>query len=206
MHTASPTPTLWQQSSAHVRATADFVGLIALLWGLGLGAAMALYGANDVALASSISSHALLQKLPSLMTGLVLSVRLVLFQALEAQDQDIWTDSLAAMWTAWIGLAVFLSCGLLGYVLSIETFSAGFADMALDELAQHTPPSDVLRLLVRTSVIAAGLGGLGHVERLFLSHPQDEPSRSATRLLWLMVLWVLGIEIVDSYLAWLLSA
>ena len=132
MHTASPTPTLWQQSSAHVRATADFVGLIALLWGLGLGAAMALYGANDVALASSISSHALLQKLPSLMTGLVLSVRLVLFQALEAQDQDIWTDSLAAMWTAWIGLAVFLSCGLLGYVLSIETFSAGFADMLRD--------------------------------------------------------------------------
>jgi hypothetical protein len=199
--------TLWQQTSAHVRATADFVGLIALMWGFVLGTAMALYGSNDLELAGSISSHALLQKLPSLITGLVLSVRLVLFQALEApSDHTLRTDALAALWTAWIGVAVFVACGLLGYVLGIETFGAGLADLALDELAQHTPPADVLRLLVRTSVLAAGLGWLGHLERWVLSGHQQEPSRSATRLLWLMVLWVLVIEIVDSYLAWLLSA
>lgn len=206
-----PTPphahTLWQQTSTHVRATADFVGLIALLWGFALGAAMALYGANDFALASGISSHALLQKLPSLITGLVLSMRLVLFQALDAPPhQTLHTDALAAVWTAWIGVAVFVACSLLGYVLGIETFGAGLADLALDELAQHTPPADVLRLLARTSVLAIGLGWLGHVERLLLSDQQQTPSRSATRLLWLMVLWVLAVEIIDSYLAWLLSA
>jgi hypothetical protein len=206
MDTAAP-PTIWQQCTAHVRATADFVGLIALLWGLGLGATMALFGANDIELAGRICSHALLQKLPSLMTALVLSVRLVLFQALEApHDQSVWTDGFAETWAAWMDVTVFTVCGLLGYVLGIETFSTGFSDLALDELAQHTPPTDVLRLLLRTSVLAAGLGWLGHVERLFLSDHRQEPSRSATRLLWLMVLWVLAIEIVDSYLAWLLSA
>ena len=207
MHTTPHTHTLWQQTSAHVRATADFVGLIALLWGFALGAAMALYGAHDLELAGSISSHALLQKLPSLMTGLVLSMRLVLFQALDAPAHPaLRTDALAALWTAWIGVAVFVACGLLGYVLGIETLGAGMADLGLDELAQHTPPADVLRLLVRTSVLAAGLGWLGHVERLLLSDHQQAPSRSATRLLWLMVLWVLVVEIVDSYLAWLFSA
>jgi hypothetical protein len=190
-----------------VRATADFVGLIALLWGFGMGAAMALYGANDVALAGRIGSHALLQKLPSLMTGLVLSVRLVLFQALEAPTHPtLRTDALAALWTAWIGVAVFVACSLVGYVLGIETFGAGMADMALDELAQHTPPADVLRLLLRTSVLAAGLGWLGHLEHWVLSGDQPEPSRSTTRLLWLMVLWVLAIEIIDSYLVWFLRA
>lgn len=206
MHTEPHAHTLWQQTSAHVRATADFVGLIALLWGVGLGAAMALYGANDMELAGRICSHALLQKLPSLITGLVLSVRLVLFQALEAPSEpSLHSDALAAIWTAWIGVAVFVICGLLGYVLGIEIFGAGLADLAMDELAQHTLPADVLRLLVRTSVLAAGLGWLGHVERWVLSDQQQEPSRSATRLLWLMVLWVLGLEVVDSYLAWLVS-
>lgn len=207
MHTVPPTHSLWQQCSAHVRATADFVGLIALLWGLGMGATMALYGANDVELAGRIGSHALLQKLPSLMTALVLSVRLVLFQALEAHvHATLRTDALAAMWAAWIGVAVFVACSLLGYVLGVEMFSAGMADVALDELAQHTPPADVLRLLLRTSVLAAGLGWLGHLERWVLSGQTQEPSRSATRLLWLMVLWVLVVETIDAYLAWRLSA
>lgn len=205
MHTEAHAHTIWSQTSGHVRATADFVGLIALLWGLGLGAAMALYGANDLELAGRICSHALLQKLPSLMVGLVLCVRLVLFQALEAPShQSLGKDALAALWTAWIDVAVFVSCGLLGYVLGIETLGAGLADLALNELAQHTPPADVLRLLARVSVLAAGLGWLGHLERWVLSDHQQEPSRSATRLLWLMVLWVLVIETVDSYLAWLL--
>jgi hypothetical protein len=42
------------------------------------------------------------------------------------------------------------------------------------------------------------------LDKVILSRAKESPSRSATRLLWLMVIWILLVEAVDSYIHWLL--
>ena len=82
--------------------------------------------------------------------------------------------------------------------------NAAFASPALEELAQHYPVSELLRLCLRTGIEACGLGWLGHLDKLILSRAKESPSRSATRLLWLMVIWIILVEAIDSYAHWLL--
>ena len=194
------------QALGHIRSTADFVGLLGALWGAGLGVVVAFNALNNLGIASEVVSTLLLQKLPSLITCVLLGVRVVLFQSLEghANADDVLTDILASVWAALVNVVVFLLCALVGYFLGIEASNAAFGESALQELAQHYPVSELIRLCLRTAIEASGLGWLGHLDKLILSRAKEAPSRSATRLLWLMVIWILSVEATDSYINWLL--
>ena len=197
---------LGAQALGHIRSTADFAGLLGFLWGAGLGAVVALNALSNLGIASEVVSTLLLQKLPSLITCVLLGVRVVLFQSLEghANADDVLTDILASVWAAFVNVVVFLLCALVGYFLGIEASNAAFGESALQELAQHYPVSELMRLCFRTAIEASGLGWLGHLDKLILSRAKEAPSRSATRLLWLMVIWILSVEATDSYINWLL--
>jgi hypothetical protein len=200
------TKRLSAQALGHIRSTADFAGLLGALWGAGLGAVVAFNALSNLGIASEVVSTLLLQKLPSLITCVLLGVRVVLFQSLEghANADDVLSDILAAVWAALVNVVVFLLCALFGYFLGIEASNAAFGESALQELAQHYPVSELLRLCLRTAIEASGLGWLGHLDKLILSRAKEAPSRSATRLLWLMVIWILSVEATDSYINWLL--
>jgi hypothetical protein len=197
---------LGAQALGHIRSTADFAGLVGFLWGAGLGVVVAFNALNNLGIASEVVSTLLLQKLPSLITCVLLGVRVVLFQSLEghANADDVLTDILASVWAALVNVVVFLLCALVGYFLGIEASNAAFGESALQELAQHYPVSELIRLCLRTAIEASGLGWLGHLDKLILSRAKEAPSRSATRLLWLMVIWILSVEATDSYINWLL--
>jgi hypothetical protein len=197
---------LGAQALGHIRSTADFAGLVGFLWGAGLGVVVALNALSNLGIASEVVSTLLLQKLPSLITCVLLGVRVVLFQSLEghANADDVLTDILASVWAALVNVVVFLLCALVGYFLGIEASNAAFGESALQELAQHYPVSELMRLCLRTAIEASGLGWLGHLDKLILSRAKEAPSRSATRLLWLMVIWILSVEATDSYINWLL--
>jgi len=198
---------LGTQALGHIRSTADFAGLLGFLWGAGLGAVVALNALSNLGIASEVVSTLLLQKLPSLITCVLLGIRVVLFQSLEghANADDVLTDILASVWAALVNVVVFLLCALMGYFLGIEASNAAFGESALQELAQHYPVNELMRLCLRTAVEASGLGWLGHLDKLILSRAKEAPSRSATRLLWLMVIWILSVEATDSYINWLLT-
>ena len=197
---------LGAQALGHIRSTADFAGLLGFLWGAGLGVVVALNALSNLGIASEVVSTLLLQKLPTLITCVLLGVRVVLFQSLEghANADDVLTDILASVWAALVNVVVFLLCALVGYFLGIEASNAAFGESALQELAQHYPVSELMRLCLRTAIEASGLGWLGHLDKLILSRAKEAPSRSATRLLWLMVIWILFVEATDSYINWLL--
>ena len=197
---------LGAQALGHIRSTADFAGLVGFLWGAGLGVVVAFNALNNLGIASEVVSTLLLQKLPSLITCVLLGVRVVLFQSLEghANADDVLTDILASVWAALVNVVVFLLCALVGYFLGIEASNAAFGESALQELAQHYPVSELIRLCLRTAIEASGLGWLGHLDKLILSRAKEAPSRSATRLLWLMVIWILSVEATDSYINLLL--
>jgi len=197
---------LGAQALGHIRSTADFVGLLGLLWGAGLGAVVAINALSNLGIASDVVSTLLLQKFPSLITCVLLGVRVVLFQSLEghANADDLLSDILACVWAALVNVVVFVLCAWIGYFLGIEASNAAFGESALQELAQHYPVSELMRLCLRTAVQATGLGWLGHLDKLILSRAKEAPSRSATRLLWLMVIWILLVEAADSYINWLL--
>jgi hypothetical protein len=197
---------LGAQALGHIRSTADFAGLLGFLWGAGLGVVVALNALSNLGIASEVVSTLLLQKLPTLITCVLLGVRVVLFQSLEghANADDVLTDILASVWAALVNVVVFLLCALVGYFLGIEASNAAFGESALQELAQHYPVSELIRLCLRTAIEASGLGWLGHLDKLILSRAKEAPSRSATRLLWLMVIWILSVEATDSYINWLL--
>lgn len=197
---------LGAQALGHIRSTADFAGLLGFLWGAGLGVVVALNALSNLGIASEVVSTLLLQKLPSLITCVLLGVRVVLFQSLEghANADDVLSDILASVWAALVNVVVFLLCALVGYFLGIEASNAAFGESALQELAQHYPVSELIRLCLRTAIEASGLGWLGHLDKLILSRAKEAPSRSATRLLWLMVIWILSVEATDSYINWLL--
>jgi hypothetical protein len=197
---------LGAQALGHIRSTADFAGLLGFLWGAGLGVVVALNALSNLGIASEVVSTLLLQKLPSLITCVLLGVRVVLFQSLEghANADDVLTDILASVWAALVNVVVFLLCALMGYFIGIEASNAAFGESALQELAQHYPVNELMRLCLRTAVEASGLGWLGHLDKLILSRAKEAPSRSATRLLWLMVIWILSVEATDSYINWLL--
>jgi len=197
---------LGAQALGHIRSTADFAGLLGFLWGAGLGVVVALNALSNLGIASEVASTLLLQKLPSLITCVLLGVRVVLFQSLEghANADDVLSDILASVWAALVNVVVFLLCALVGYFLGIEASNAAFGESALQELAQHYPVSELIRLCLRTAIEASGLGWLGHLDKLILSRAKEAPSRSASRLLWLMVIWILSVEATDSYINWLL--
>jgi hypothetical protein len=197
---------LGAQALGHIRSTADFAGLLGFLWGAGLGVVVALNALSNLGIASEVVSTLLLQKLPTLITCVLLGVRVVLFQSLEshANADDVLTDILASVWAALVNVVVFLLCALVGYFLGIEASNAAFGESALQELAQHYPVSELMRLCLRTAIEASGLGWLGNLDKLILSRAKEAPSRSATRLLWLMVIWILFVEATDSYINWLL--
>ncbi len=201
-----PANRLGAQALGHIRSTADFVGLMGVLWGAGLGALVALNALSNLGMASEVVSTLLLQKLPSLITCMLLGVRVVLFQSLEGnmQTSDLLTDMLATVWAASVNVIVFLLCAWIGYFLGVQASNAAFGDSAVQELAQHYPVSELIRLCLRTGIEALGLGWLGHLDKLILSREKESPSRSATRLLWLMVIWILSVEAVDSYIHWVL--
>jgi hypothetical protein len=194
------------QALGHIRSTADFVGLLGALWGAGLGAVVAFNALSNLGIASEVVSTLLLQKLPSLITCMLVGVRVVLFQSLEGHvnADDVLSDILASVWAALVNVVVFLMCAWIGYFLGIQASNAAFGESALQELAQHYPVSDLMRLCIRTAIAASGLGWLGHLDKLILSRAKEAPSRSATRLLWLMVIWILSVEATDSYINWLL--
>jgi hypothetical protein len=137
---------------------------------------------------------------------MLLGVRVVLFQSLEGNlhTGDFLTDMLATLWAAWVNVVVFLLCAWIGYFLGVQASNAAFVDSAVQELAQHYPISELIRVCLRTGIEALGLGWLGHLDKLILSREKESPSRSATRLLWLMVIWILSVEAVDSYIHWVL--
>ncbi len=201
-----PANRLGAQALGHIQSTADFVGLMGVLWGAGLGALVALNALSNLGMASEVVSTLLLQKLPSLITCMLLGVRVVLFQSLEGnmQTSDLLTDMLATVWAASVNVIVFLLCAWIGYFLGVQASNAAFGDSAVQELAQHYPVSELIRLCLRTGIEALGLGWLGHLDKLILSREKESPSRSATRLLWLMVIWILSVEAVDSYIHWVL--
>ena len=194
------------QALGHIRSTADFVGLLGALWGAGLGAVVAFNALSNLGIASEVVSTLLLQKLPSLITCMLVGVRVVLFQSLEGHvnADDVLSDILASVWAALVNVVVFLMCAWIGYFLGIQASNAAFGESALQELAQHYPVSELIRLCIRTAIAASGLGWLGHLDKLILSRTKETPSRSATRLLWLMVIWILSVEAADSYINWLL--
>ncbi len=194
------------QALGHIRSTADFVGLLGALWGAGLGAVVAFNALSNLGIASEVVSTLLLQKLPSLITCMLVGVRVVLFQSLEGHvnADDVLSDILASVWAAMVNVVVFLMCAWIGYFLGIQASNAAFGESALQELAQHYPVSELMRLCIRTAIAASGLGWLGHLDKLILSRAKEAPSRSATRLLWLMVIWILSLEAADSYINWLL--
>ncbi|MFZ4471928.1 MAG: hypothetical protein ACOYOX_04140 [Limnohabitans sp.] len=194
------------QALGHIRSTADFVGLLGALWGAGLGAVVAFNALSNLGIASEVVSTLLLQKLPSLITCMLVGVRVVLFQSLEGHvnADDVLSDILASVWAALVNVVVFLMCAWIGYFLGIQASNAAFGESALQELAQHYPVSELMRLCIRTAIAASGLGWLGHLDKLILSRAKEAPSRSATRLLWLMVIWILSVEAADSYINWLL--
>lgn len=194
------------QALGHIRSTADFVGLLGALWGAGLGAVVAFNALSNLGIASEVVSTLLLQKLPSLITCMLVGVRVVLFQSLEGHvnADDVLSDILASVWAAMVNVVVFLMCAWIGYFLGIQASNAAFGESALQELAQHYPVSELIRLCIRTAIAASGLGWLGHLDKLILSRTKETPSRSATRLLWLMVIWILAVEAADSYINWLL--
>jgi hypothetical protein len=194
------------QALGHIRSTADFVGLLGALWGAGLGAVVAFNALSNLGIASEVVSTLLLQKLPSLITCMLVGVRVVLFQSLEGpvNADDVLSDILASVWAALVNVVVFLMCAWIGYFLGIQASNAAFGESALQELAQHYPVSELMRLFIRTAIAASGLGWLGHLDKLILSRAKEAPSRSATRLLWLMVIWILSVEAADSYINWLL--
>lgn len=194
------------QALGHIRSTADFVGLLGALWGAGLGAVVAFNALSNLGIASEVVSTLLLQKLPSLITCMLVGVRVVLFQSLEGHvnADDVLSDILASVWAALVNVVVFLMCAWIGYFLGIQASNAAFGESALQELAQHYPVSELIRLCIRTAIAASGLGWLGHLDKLILSRAKEAPSRSATRLLWLMVIWILSVEAADSYINWLL--
>ena len=209
MATSSPTlhaEPLSTQVLGHIRSTADFAGLMGVLWGAGLGAVVAINALSNLEIASEVVSTLLLQKLPSLVTCMLLGVRVVLFQSLEgnAHRDDVLSDILATLWAAMVNVIVFLACSWIGYFLGIQASNAAFGDSALQELAQHYPVGELMRLCLRTGIEALGLGWLGHLDKLILSRAKEAPSRNATRLLWLMVIWILSVEAIDSYIHWLL--
>ena len=195
-----------EQALGHIRSTADFAGLMGVLWGILFGAVVALSALSNLGIASEVVSMLLLQKLPSLVTSLLLGVRLVLFQSLEGdtQYQAVLQDVMAALWTALFNVVVFLLCAWIGYFVGFQACNAAFAQPALQELAQVYPIYELIRLCVKTAILACGLGWLGHLDNLILNRAQQSPSRSATRLLWLMVIWILLVEAIDSYLHWVL--
>lgn len=195
------------QALGHILATADFSGLMGFLWGAGLGGAVAISAISNLGIASEVVSAVLLQKLPSLITCNLLGVRVVLFQSLEGNTHhdDVLSDMLATLWAAWVNVLAFLLCAWIGYFVGIQASNAAFAESGLQELAQHYPLSELIRLCLRTGMEALGLGWLGHLDKIILSHAKESPSRSATRLLWLMVIWVLSVETIDSYIHWLLQ-
>ena len=201
-----PANRLGAQALGHIRSTADFVGLMGVLWGAGLGAVITFNALSNLGIASEVVSTLLLQKLPSLVTCMLLAVRVVLFQSLEGKlvSGDLLTDMLATVWAAWVNVVVFLLCAWIGYFLGVQASNAAFLDSAVQELAQHYPVSELIRACVRTSIEALGLGWLGHLDKLILSREKESPSRSATRLLWLMVIWILAVEATDSYIHWVL--
>jgi len=201
-----PANRLGAQALGHIRSTADFVGLMGVLWGAGLGAVITFNALSNLGIASEVVSTLLLQKLPSLVTCMLLAVRVVLFQSLEGKlvSGDLLTDMLATVWAAWVNVVVFLLCAWIGYFLGVQASNAAFLDSAVQELAQHYPVSELIRTCVRTSIEALGLGWLGHLDKLILSREKESPSRSATRLLWLMVIWILAVEATDSYIHWVL--
>lgn len=201
-----PANRLGAQALGHIRSTADFVGLMGVLWGAGLGAVITFNALSNLGIASEVVSTLLLQKLPSLVTCMLLAVRVVLFQSLEGKlvSGDLQTDMLATVWAAWVNVVVFLLCAWIGYFLGVQASNAAFVDSAVQELAQHYPVSELIRACVRTSIEALGLGWLGHLDKLILSSEKESPSRSATRLLWLMVIWILAVEATDSYIHWVL--
>ena len=194
------------QALGHIRSTADFVGLLGALWGAGLGAEVAVNALSNLGIASEFVSTLLLQKLPSLIPCILVGVRVVLFQSLEGHvnADDVLSDILASVWAALVNVVVFLMCAWIGYFLGIQASNAAFGESALQELAQHYPVSELMRLCIRTAIAASGLGWLGHLDKLILSRAKEAPSRSATRLLWLMVIWILSVEAADSYINWLL--
>jgi hypothetical protein len=194
------------QALGHIRSTADFVGLLGALWGAGLGAVVAFNALSNLGIASEVVSTLLLQKLPSLITCMLVGIRVVLFQSLEGHvnADDVLSDILASVWAALVNVVVFLMCAWIGYFLGIQASNAAFGESALQELAQHYPVSELMRLCIRTAIAASGLGWLGHLDKLILSRAKEAPSRSATRLLWLMVIWILSVEAADSYINWLL--
>ncbi len=194
------------QALGHIRSTADFVGLLGALWGAGLGAVVAFNALSNLGIASEVVSTLLLQKLPSLITCMLVGVRVVLFQSLEGHvnADDVLSDILASVWAAMVNVVVFLMFAWVGYFLGIQASNAAFGESALQELAQHYPVSELMRLCIRTAIAASGLGWLGHLDKLILSRAKEAPSRSATRLLWLMVIWILSVEAADSYINWLL--
>jgi hypothetical protein len=194
------------QALGHIRSTADFSGLMGVLWGAGLGVVVAISALSNLGIASEVVSAVLLQKLPSLITCMLLGVRVVLFQSLEGNTHhnDVVSDMLATLWAAWVNVVAFLLCAWIGYFLGIQASNAAFAESGLQELAQHYPVSELIRLCLRTGIEALGLGWLGHLDKIILSRAKESPSRSATRLLWLMVIWLLIVESIDSYIHWLL--
>jgi hypothetical protein len=194
------------QALGHIRSTADFVGLLGALWGAGLGAVVAFNALSNLGIASEVVSTLLLQKLPSLITCILVGVRVVLFQSLEGHvnADDVLSDILASVWAALVNVVVFLMCAWIGYFLGIQASNAAFGESALQELAQHYPVRELMRWCIRTAIAASGLGWLGNLDKLILSRAKEAPSRSATRLLWLMVIWILSVEAADSYINWLL--
>ena len=195
-----------EQAFGHIRSTADFSGLMGFLWGLLFGVVVALNALNNLSIASEIVSTLLLQKFPSMVTCMLLGVRLVLYQSLEGDrhSSEVLQDILAALWTSLLNVVIFLFCAWIGYFLGIQALNAAFASPALEELAQLYPVSELLRLCLRTGIEACGLGWLGHLDKLILSRAKESPSRSATRLLWLMIIWIILVEAIDSYAHWLL--
>lgn len=201
-----PADRLAVQTIGHIRSTADFAGLLGVLWGAGLGTLVAFNALSNLGIASEVVSTLLLQKLPSMVTCMLLGIRVVLFQSLEGHmnADDVLSDILASVWAALVNVVIFLLCALLGYFLGIQASNAAFGESALQELAQHYPIGELTRLCIRTAIASAGLGWLGHLDRHILSNAKEAPSRSATRLLWLIVIWILFLEATDSYVHWLM--
>jgi hypothetical protein len=83
---------------------------------------------------------------------MLLGVRVVLFQSLEGHvnADDLLSDILASVWSALVNVVIFLMCALLGYFLGIQASNAAFGESALQELAQHYPVGELIRLCIRT--------------------------------------------------------
>jgi hypothetical protein len=196
----------------HLQSISDFIVVLAALMGFGLGfGVIKMLGAELEALTPIIQAL-LFNKLASFLVLGVFAMRLVIshIQVKNVQfSMNMGPRLVACVLTANLGVGLFLCVALLAYVAGAELSQtqSGFGWDAINYLGDQAQFSFLPRMLMKVSIQALVLAWLSHFldhwDRSFNEGEKTENSRTATRLLMLMVLTLVVIETLDAYLSWI---